>query len=87
MQRFSKLIKLVSFMPFASAENALENINDISEGVLNDTLKNFLQINLPKTKSGKGFALGVAEEKLGSAIQEALGINCEVKFHILFFRN
>lgn len=30
--RFQKIVKLVSFLPFTGAENALENINDISEG-------------------------------------------------------
>lgn len=29
---FSRLVKLVAFGPFKSAANALENINDISEG-------------------------------------------------------
>ena len=44
-----------------SAENALENINDISEGILNDSLKNFLEMELPKVKAGKKpkFTLGV----------------------------
>jgi len=31
--RFSKLVKLVSFSPFKNAAHALENINDVSEGV------------------------------------------------------
>jgi nucleolar protein 56 len=31
-KRFAKLVKLVAFQPFASAEEALENCNDISEG-------------------------------------------------------
>ncbi len=30
--RFSKVIKLKAFLPFKSAEEALEAINDISEG-------------------------------------------------------
>lgn len=30
---FSKMVKQVAFVPFASAENALENINAISEGI------------------------------------------------------
>jgi len=77
--RFSRIIKLKSFQPFTSAEVALENQNDLSEGVLNDFLKNFLQNNFPKVKPGKSssFNLGVSEEKLGSAIQETLGIKCE----------
>ena len=30
--KVTKAFKLVSFLPFKSAEHALENINDISEG-------------------------------------------------------
>jgi hypothetical protein len=43
---------------------------------LNDTLKNFLTASLPAKKKGK-FVLGVSEDKLGSAIQEELGIACQ----------
>jgi len=73
---FSKMVKLRSFAPFTVAENALENCNDVSEGVLNETLKNFLETNFP-SKLRKKASLGVIEEKLGSAIQEALGLKCE----------
>jgi hypothetical protein len=46
---------------------------------MNDHLKTFLQTNLPKAKSGKSkFVLGVQEDKLGSAIQEELGVTCQV---------
>lgn len=30
--RFSKIVKLVSFLAFTSPEDALQNINDVSEG-------------------------------------------------------
>ena len=30
--KFQKMVSLVSFAPFKSAANALENINDVSEG-------------------------------------------------------
>ena len=39
--------------PFESAEDALENCNDISEGVLSKTLKLFLEVNLPSSKKLK----------------------------------
>ena len=39
--------------PFESAEDALENCNDISEGVLSKTLKLFLEVNLPSAKKLK----------------------------------
>jgi nucleolar protein 56 len=32
-QKFKKMVTLVSFMPFKSAAHALENANDISEGM------------------------------------------------------
>jgi nucleolar protein 56 len=32
ISRFSKFVKLVSFVPFKNAAQALENINDVSEG-------------------------------------------------------
>ena len=32
LARFGKLVKLVAFMPFKSAANALDNINCVSEG-------------------------------------------------------
>jgi nucleolar protein 56 len=60
LARFSKLVKLKAFQPYTSAENALQNINDISEGIVNEDLKTFLEANLPKAKPGKSakFILG-----------------------------
>ena len=34
MTRFSKLVKMKAFCPFKTAEEALNNINSVSEGVL-----------------------------------------------------
>ncbi|KAI8473241.1 MAG: hypothetical protein J3K34DRAFT_375598 [Monoraphidium minutum] len=78
MERFGKVVKLTAFKPFASAANALEQINAVSEAQLTDDLKNFLVMNLPKAKDKKTkkFQLGVFEAKLGSAIQEATGVPC-----------
>ena len=36
LSRLSKVVKLKAFIPFQSAQEALEGINDISEGVLNE---------------------------------------------------
>ena len=76
-QRFSKIMSLTAFLPFNTAEQALENINDIAEGVLNPLLKDFLTTYLP-IKSGKKakYALGVAEHKLGGMIQEDVTVPC-----------
>jgi nucleolar protein 56 len=48
MQRFGKVAKLTAFKPFASAADALEQINAVSEANLTDELKNFISMNLPK---------------------------------------
>jgi nucleolar protein 56 len=79
LARLSKVLKLKAFVPFQSAEEALSAANDTSEGMLNETLKNFLEMNLPSGKKAekKGkILLGVLDSKLGSAINEELGIKC-----------
>ena len=112
---------------FTSAENALANINDVSEGALSPDLKTFLERSLPASRkvrraanarpeSGHArpargrprarrraalrhdlsralallppplqsstktptWSLGVADPRLGSAIQEGCGIPCHV---------
>jgi nucleolar protein 56 len=83
MGKFSRTIQFKAFKPFESAENALENINCISEGVLTDDLKNFLEMNLPKAsvKDGKKkykYKLGCSEKSVATAVQESLGFPCQV---------
>lgn len=46
LQKFSAIIKLKAFLPFTSAESALEQINSISEGEPTAELVNFLELNL-----------------------------------------
>lgn len=38
-QRFCRTVKLQAFQPFTSAENALENVNAISEQMVTDDLQ------------------------------------------------
>merc|ERR1711934_234510 len=78
MKRFGKIVRLVSFLPFTSAQNALLCQNEISEGILPECAVNFLSTSLPKVKEGKKakFVLGVSEPKVGNAIQENLGVKC-----------
>ncbi|KAL7752739.1 Nucleolar protein 56 [Sorochytrium milnesiophthora] len=73
LSSFSKVIKLKSFAPFKSAADALENSNDISEGVCNPTLKAFIELNLPKKKS---VLLGVMEKNLAGAVKGECGVEC-----------
>jgi len=82
MSRFGKMVKLSAFMPFTTAQNALDNINAITEGHVTDDLKAFLETNLPKVSSKKegkkasAFQLGVYEAALGSEIKEKLSVAC-----------
>lgn len=75
--KFGKICKLKSFIPFRTAEDALDNINQISEGIVHETLKNFLETNLPKAKGSKSkVQLGVSDAKIGQAVKEVLGLDC-----------
>jgi nucleolar protein 56 len=81
LSRFSRIVKMKAFLPFKSAENALSVINDVSEGILHEDLKNFLEANLPKVKKGSknaGFHLGVNEPKLGNSITEQMSLPCKI---------
>jgi nucleolar protein 56 len=73
--RFGKSVKLAGFRPFDSASDALAQCNAVSEGVLTDQLKAFLEQTLPAKRAK--FMLGVADSKLGAAILETTGIRCE----------
>ena len=74
---FSRAVKLKAFQPFSSAEDALENVNAISEHAMTASLKNFLEMNLPKSKKKKegkasAFSLGVIDSGLATAISDGI---------------
>ncbi|KAG8534548.1 hypothetical protein GDO81_019182, partial [Engystomops pustulosus] len=73
--KFSSMVKLSAFLPFRSAQSALENANAISEGVLHEDLNLFLDTNLPAKR--KKVLLGVGDPKIGAAIQEELKVICQ----------
>ncbi|KAL7276470.1 Nucleolar protein 56 [Rhizina undulata] len=78
LSKFGKLIKLVSFAPFQGAAQALENANDISEGIASDHLKALLEVNLPKAGKKKRVVLGIADKNLASSIKAAFPVvDCE----------
>nr|CAB3495934.1 unnamed protein product [Digitaria exilis] len=79
LDRFGKAVKLTAFTPFSSAVDALNQCNAISEGIMTDELRSFLELNLPKPKEGKKakYSLGVVEPKVGSHIAEVTGIPCQ----------
>jgi nucleolar protein 56 len=74
LKRFGRAVKLKAFMPFESAQVALENANAISEHAMTGALHNFLEMNLPK--KSKGFSVGVIDPGLGTAITDGLGVSC-----------
>ncbi|KAF5732206.1 putative nucleolar protein nop56 [Tripterygium wilfordii] len=85
LNRFGKVVQLTAFHPFDSALDALNQCNSVSEGLMTDQLRNFLELNLPKVKEGKKpkFSLGVAEPKIGSHIFEATKIPCQSNEFVL----
>ncbi|MQL71131.1 hypothetical protein Taro_003459 [Colocasia esculenta] len=85
LNRFGKVVKLAAFKPFSSALDALNQCNAVSEGILTDELRNFLESSLPKGKEGKKakYSLGVAEPKIGSQISEVTKIPCQSNEFIL----
>lgn len=85
INRFGKVVKFVAIQPFSSALDALQQCNAVSEGLLTDELRNFLELNLPKVKEGKKpkFSLGISEPKLGSQIFEILRIPCQSNDFVL----
>lgn len=50
IERFGKVVKLTAFQPFKSAAEALGEINSVSEGLLTEELRQFLEMSLPKVK-------------------------------------
>ncbi|KAL0961507.1 hypothetical protein HGRIS_006448 [Hohenbuehelia grisea] len=75
--KFGKMVSLISFSPFKSAAQALENANDVSEGILSEHLQSLLELNLQSTKKNK-VVLAVSDSLLSSSIKATLGINCDV---------
>lgn len=73
-KKFAKMVKLVAFLKFDTAENALEEINAIASGEATDTLNKFLEMNLPKKK--KAYELGVVDPALGSSLKESYNCIC-----------
>ncbi|KAF4353813.1 hypothetical protein CsatB_018236 [Cannabis sativa] len=85
LNRFGKVVQLIAFQPFESTIDALNQSNSISEGLMTDELRSFLELNLPKVKEGKKpkFSLGLSEPKLGSNIFESTKIPCQCNEFVL----
>ncbi|KAK7462286.1 Nucleolar protein 56 [Stygiomarasmius scandens] len=77
LSKFGKMVSLMSFSPFKSAAHALENANDISEGLVHDHLKSLVELNLSKTSKKSSIVLGVSESTLAGNIRESTGVQCD----------
>ncbi|KAL0569357.1 Nucleolar protein 56 [Marasmius crinis-equi] len=77
LSKFGKMVSLMSFAPFKTAAHALENANDVSEGIVNDYLKDLLELNLSKASKKSPAVLAVSDPTLGGSIKEAAGIQCD----------
>lgn len=72
------MVQLVSFAPFQGAQQALENANDISEGIVSDYLRTVLETNLPKPGKKSKITLGVSDKALAGSIKAMFpGLECE----------
>ena len=99
LAKFGKMVSLMSFLPFKSAAQALENANDISEGawlcflykgffesnglqyntgILNDHLKNILELNLSKPSKKSAVVLAVSDPLLGKSIRDVFDFGIDV---------
>jgi len=72
VSKFAQVVNLIAFSPFKAAADALANINSVSEGLVHDDLKLFLDTNMPKGKA----VLGVSDSKLSAGINDACNIKC-----------
>ena len=84
MRPFSELLKgwkiiwdlLITF--FSGAAQALENANDISEGIVSEYLTSLLEVNLPKASKKNSVTIGVWDKNLAGGIKAAFpGVECE----------
>ncbi|KAF2869122.1 pre-rRNA processing nucleolar protein-like protein Sik1 [Massariosphaeria phaeospora] len=74
LAKFGKTVELQGFAPFQGNEDALNEINDISEGIVSDFLRATLETNLPK----KTVTLGVGDRNLAGGIRSVLPkVSCE----------
>src|ERR1700761_1997434 len=72
------MVQLISFAPFQGASQALENANDISEGIASNYLKSVLEANLPKASKKHKVTLGVSDKNLAGSIKASLPyVECE----------
>ena len=65
-------------MEYRGAAQALENANEISEGIASEYLTSLLEVNLPKSSKKNKITLGVSDRNLAGSIKAAFpGVECE----------
>ena len=64
------MVKLISFAPFADQAMALENANEVSEGIASPFLLDVLEINLPKSGKKQKITLGVSDSSLAGSVKD-----------------
>ena len=65
-------------MTYRGAAQALENANEISEGIASEYLTSLLEVNLPKSSKKNKVTLGVSDKNLAGSIKAAFpGVECE----------
>ncbi|KAF2660625.1 Nop domain-containing protein [Lophiostoma macrostomum CBS 122681] len=78
LDKFGKTVELVGLAPFQGTQDALQEINDVSEGILSDFLRATLETNLPKAGKKKTITLGLSEKNLAGSIKAVFpNLACE----------
>ena len=73
-----KMVNVASFLPFENSQQAFENMNELSEGMMPDFLGHILETVLPKPDKKHNITLCVSERSLAGKIKEAFpGVACE----------
>ena len=81
---FRSVVKLKSFVPFQTAEQALENCTQVAQGVMSEYLKQFLSHLFKRMiKKKLCFELGVSAATLGASIHEGSKLPVVSTDHIL----
>lgn len=71
------MIETLSFAPFQGAGQALEVVNEVSEGIAGEFLRSLIELNLPKAGKRK-VTLAVSDKNLAGSIKAAFpGLECE----------
>lgn len=78
LSTFGKMVEVQGFAPFQGAAQALENQNDISEGICSDYLKSVLEMHIPNPGKKNKVTLGVQEKNLAGSVKANFPyIECE----------